>query len=160
MAAIPAQAFVGTVDVQRTDVGAAVKAALVKAGQNANFLSAAKDLDGTGSIYILLRTAATKGNVCTTLHHDIRLHGPGTISTYRIRPRPCYILVKLSVKLVIKNNECDVRYVSEIRIDLQKMASTFFRTTTLPIESAPGRPFSRTLQGHEIDISVDTEMYS
>jgi hypothetical protein len=60
MAAIPAQAFVGTVDVQRTDVGAAVKAALVKAGQNANFLSAAKDLDGTGSYILTSETKSLK----------------------------------------------------------------------------------------------------
>jgi len=62
MAAIPAQAFVGTVDIQRTDAGAAVKSALVKAGQDANFLNAAKDIDGTGS-YIL--TSDTKSlKVC------------------------------------------------------------------------------------------------
>ena len=48
----------------------------------------------------------------------------------------------------------------KFELTCRKSRRPFFRTTTLPIESAPGRPFSRTLQGHEIDISVDTEMYS
>lgn len=52
MAAIPAQAFVGKVDIQRTADGASIKKALVEAGKDSNFLNVARDIAGTGS-YIL-----------------------------------------------------------------------------------------------------------
>lgn len=81
MAAIPAQAFVGKVDIQRKEAGAAVKSALVKAGQNANFLNAAKDVDGTGS-YIL--TSDTK---------SLQVH-------IRILVRPFYDVLMISLFLL------------------------------------------------------------
>jgi melanoma-associated antigen p97 len=56
-AAVPSQAFVGSVDLQRTPEGANVKAALVNAGKNSRFLSAAAEIDGVPG-YIL--TANTK----------------------------------------------------------------------------------------------------
>lgn len=46
IAAIPAQAFVGKVDIQRTTTGDSIKKALVNAGNNEDFLNAAKNIEG------------------------------------------------------------------------------------------------------------------
>jgi hypothetical protein len=68
MAAIPAQAFMGKVDIQRTDSGSAVKAALIKAGENVDFVNAAKDVDGTGSYILTSDTKSLKVCILLTSH--------------------------------------------------------------------------------------------
>lgn len=57
LAAIPAQAIVGAVTLQRTEVGAAVKAALVAAGADPEFISAGAAL---GDVPSFLFTPATR----------------------------------------------------------------------------------------------------
>ena len=60
MAAIPSQAFVGPVSIQRTETDAALKKALAEAGSNANFIKAAQDVDGTSDYMLSTKTESLK----------------------------------------------------------------------------------------------------
>jgi melanoma-associated antigen p97 len=60
MAAIPSQAFVGPVSIQRTEAGAALKKALAEAGSDTNFIKAAQDVDGTSDYILTTKTESLK----------------------------------------------------------------------------------------------------
>ena len=60
MAAIPSQAFVGPVSIQRTEAGAALKKALAEAGSDTKFIKAAQDIDGTSDYILSTKTESLK----------------------------------------------------------------------------------------------------